>query len=190
MIAQAVTGNSSMLPANPTHRCRGTTIASHAALVLLVLPALLLQSAFAEPGARHQPGESLLIRTRAGDEHELRVYLAVTNEQRARGLMFVKSLPIDAGMLFVYQQPRMISMWMKNTYIPLDMLFIDQAGRIVHIQENTTPHSRENISSRQPARAVLEINGGLAHRLGIAVGDLVIHSTLASDAASQSSETD
>lgn len=158
-------------------------------LAALLLATMALAPALAAANAKHEPASSLAVRTVAGDKHLFRVYLAQTSEQRARGLMFVKSLPPDAGMLFVYGQPRMISMWMKNTFIPLDMLFIEQGGRIVHITENTTPHSLDSISSTRPALAVLEVNGGTVSRLGIRVGDTVLHPALANDEASRSNET-
>lgn len=118
---------------------------------------------------------SLAIETAAGSLERFTVFMAEQNAQRARGLMFVTEMPDDVGMLFVYPQERRISMWMKNTLIPLDMLFVDGAGTVVHVAENATPGSLATISSEQPARAVLEINGGLAQRLGIERGDRVRH---------------
>jgi uncharacterized protein len=110
--------------------------------------------------------------------HVFRVWLADTPQRQAQGLMFVRSLPDLRGMLFAYQQPRPISMWMKNTYIPLDMVFIDAHGRIQQIVEQTTPHSLDLIRSKDPAFAVLEIAGGEAQRLGIRPGQLVSHPAL------------
>jgi len=82
------------------------------------------------------------------------------------------------GMLFVHESPKPMSMWMKNTYIPLDMVFIDGDGRIEQIVEQTTPHSLAIISSREPALAVLEIAGGEAKRLGLHPGQTVLHAAL------------
>ena len=96
------------------------------------------------------------------------------NEQ-ARGLMFRPALPADAGMLFVFDPPRPASFWMRNTMIPLDMIFIDDAGRIESIAERTDPYSERASSSRGDVRAVLEINGGLSRELGIGPGTQVIH---------------
>jgi uncharacterized protein len=110
--------------------------------------------------------------------HVIRVWLADTPQRQAQGLMFVRSLPDLRGMLFVHPQPRPISMWMKNTYIPLDMVFIDAQGRIQQVVEQTTPHSVELIQSRSPALAVLEIAGGEARRLGIRPGQFVSHPAL------------
>ena len=109
---------------------------------------------------------------------EFQVWLADTPQRQSQGLMFVRSLPPSRGMLFVHDQPTPMSMWMKNTYIPLDMVFIDGHGRILQIVEQTTPHSLDLIRSREPALAVLEIAGGEAQRLGIHAGQLVKHAAL------------
>jgi uncharacterized protein len=111
-------------------------------------------------------------------KHVFKVWLADTPQRQAQGLMFVRSLPDLRGMLFAYPQPKAISMWMKNTYIPLDMVFIDDHGRIQQIVEQTTPHSLDLIRSDQPALAVLEIAGGEARRLGIHAGQHVRHPAL------------
>lgn len=105
--------------------------------------------------------------------HRFDVWIADTPERQAQGLMFVRDLAPDTGMLFVHDAPREVSMWMKNTYIPLDMLFIDRSGRIVRIARDTTPHSLESIHSGAPVTQVLEIAGGEAARRGIDVGDRV-----------------
>ena len=106
-------------------------------------------------------------------DHRFSVEVARTPRQQAQGLMFRRRLGADAGMLFVYVSQEITSMWMKNTLIPLDMLFIDRAGRIVHIVERTIPRSTATISSRRPAAAVLELNAGTVSRLGIKPGDRV-----------------
>ncbi len=110
--------------------------------------------------------------------HVFQVWLADTPQRQAQGLMFVRSLPELRGMLFVHSEPRVLSMWMKNTYIPLDMLFIGPRGRIQQIVEQTTPHSLETIRSNEPAVAVLEIAGGEARRLGLHAGQVVSHPAL------------
>jgi hypothetical protein len=107
---------------------------------------------------------------------QFQVWLADTPARQAQGLMFVRSLPRLRGMLFVHESPRPVGMWMKNTFIPLDMLFIDAQGRVQQIVENTTPHSLDVIRSKLPALAVLEIAGGEARRLGIQPGQRVRHS--------------
>lgn len=119
--------------------------------------------------------DSLVIRTAEGAEHRFVVELATSPEQRARGLMYRERLAPDAGMLFVYRPVQEVAMWMRNTAIPLDMLFIAADGRIVRVVERTVPYTLATISSGQPVRAVLEINGGSSRRLGIALGDRVVH---------------
>jgi len=106
------------------------------------------------------------------------VWLADSPSRQAQGLMFVRALPDLRGMLFVHESPKPISMWMKNTYIPLDMVFIDAHGRIQQIVEQTTPHSLDIIRSNEPALAVLEIAGGEATRLGLRPGQQVTHPAL------------
>lgn len=101
------------------------------------------------------------------------VEIARTDGERSQGLMFRRFLPANAGMLFDFEQTRSIAMWMKNTFIPLDMLFIDEAGEVVYIAERTVPKSLATISAPQPVRYVLELNGGTADRLGLSVGDRV-----------------
>jgi len=104
------------------------------------------------------------------------VELAVTERQQSQGLMFRRSMAANAGMLFDYGALKQIQMWMKNTYIPLDMIFIDSNGKVINIVERTIPESLIIISSRGRARAVLELNSGTASRLGIKKGDRVVHS--------------
>ena len=95
--------------------------------------------------------------------------------EQARGLMFVEELPQFSGMLFVNEAPRPTAFWMKNTLIPLDMLFIDASGRVETLHENATPLSEESIFGGQAIFAVLEINGGLARKLGIGEGSELRH---------------
>src|ERR1700731_1756742 len=107
--------------------------------------------------------------------HRFKVELAKTPAQMTQGLMFRTSLPPDAGMLFDYRQPTAATMWMRNTLIPLDMLFVDAQGRIVNIHERAVPQSLDVIAAAEPVRAVIELNGGTATRLGIEPGDRVVH---------------
>ncbi len=93
-----------------------------------------------------------------------------TAAERAEGLMFRESLPKFSGMLFVYETPQPVAFWMKNTLIPLDMLFFDGAGRLVAIKENAQPHDETPVFGGREVRYVLEINGGLARSLGIGAG--------------------
>jgi uncharacterized protein len=125
------------------------------------------------------PSNELTIGDGKKTRHVFKVWLADTPQRQAQGLMFVRSLPDLRGMLFAYPQSKPLSMWMKNTYIPLDMVFIDEHGRIQQIVEQTTPHSLEIIRSKDPARAVLEIAGGESKRLGIHPGQQVVHPALA-----------
>jgi uncharacterized membrane protein (UPF0127 family) len=110
-----------------------------------------------------------------GKAHIFKVELANTPESRNQGLMHRRSMPTDAGMLFDFGVEGRVSMWMKNTLIPLDMLFIDSNGKIVNIAERTVPHSLESVPAAKPIRFVLELNGGTASRLGIRPGDQVKH---------------
>jgi uncharacterized membrane protein (UPF0127 family) len=152
-----------------------------AAMVLLL--ALLAPGAgFAQVGPLEDlakfPSGKLEIRDGKKVRHVFQVWLADTPPRQAQGLMFVRSLPELRGMLFVHPEPRAISMWMKNTYIPLDMVFIGPNGKIQQIVEQTTPHSLDTIRSREPALAVLEIAGGEARRLGLHAGQVVSHPAL------------
>ena len=107
--------------------------------------------------------------------HVFAVEMASTPAEQARGLMDRRGLPEGQGMLFDFHHEQPLSFWMKNTYIPLDMIFIRGDGRILRIAENTMPLSEALIPSGGPVRAVLEVNGGTAKKLGIAPGDRVAH---------------
>jgi uncharacterized protein len=117
----------------------------------------------------------LTIETRHNIKHKFKVELAITEEEQEKGLMFRTSLAQDAGMLFYMGKERVISMWMRNTMIPLDMLFIDKNGLIIKIEKNTTPYSLNSLSSGNPASAVLELNGGISDRLALEAGDKVYY---------------
>ena len=107
--------------------------------------------------------------------HEFLVEKAKTERQQSQGLMFRRRLASNGGMLFLFPAVKVLKMWMKNTYLPLDMLFINADGRIVNIVQRTVPGSLETISSVEPAMAVLEVNGGTTSRLKIQKGDRVRH---------------
>src|SRR5689334_64609 len=107
--------------------------------------------------------------------HRFKVELAETPAQMTQGLMFRTSLAPDAGMLFDYKQPTAATMWMRNTLIPLDMLFVDAQGVIVNIHQRAVPQSDDVTAAAAPVRAVIELNGGTAARLGIEPGDRVMH---------------
>jgi len=130
----------------------------------------------AQQGLASFDRDSLVLRTADGAERDFEVELAVSPQQQSQGLMYRHSLAADAGMLFIYRPAREVSMWMRNTVVPLDMLFIAEDGVIVKVVERTVPLSLTPISSDERVRAVLEINGGMAERLGIRPGDRVIHS--------------
>lgn len=119
--------------------------------------------------------ETPLVIEASGGRFEFQVELAVSPEQRSQGLMFREELAEDRGMLFDFGTSQRASMWMRNTYVPLDMLFIDTDGRIAQIVTNTQPLSDAVIASREPVRAVLELRAGVTARLGIEPGDRVIH---------------
>ena len=109
----------------------------------------------------------------AEDTHHFIVELAKTPTEKRQGLMYRSSLPIDQGMLFLFKKPKKLTMWMKNTNIPLDMLFISSDGKVDQVTPNTTPHSLSYISSKSPVIAVLEINAGLSEKYGIKAGDRI-----------------
>lgn len=165
------------LPAEPARQ------ALHAWILALAL-ALPGAVALAQTGPIEDlaafPLDKLEIHDGKKVKHVFQVWLADTPNRKSQGLMFVRDLPDLRGMLFVHDRPRDISMWMKNTYIPLDMVFIDQRGRIQQIIEHATPHSLDLIRSDKPALAVLEIAGGEARRLGIHTGQRVTHPALVS----------
>ena len=104
------------------------------------------------------------------------VELAVNNEERQRGLMFRKGIELSNGMLFVYDRPQSVSFWMKNTSIPLDIIFADEAGLITKIFENARPFSTASIFGGYDVQYVLEINAGLTKSLGIKTGGFIKHS--------------
>lgn len=107
-----------------------------------------------------------------------RVELADTAAERAKGLMFRNHMPSAAGMLFVYDQPQHAVFWMENTAIPLDMIFADAAGRVTRVHSGAQPFDRTPIDGGEGVRFVLEINGGLAERLGIAPGAELRHTAI------------
>ncbi len=111
--------------------------------------------------------------THAGGRDTLTVWIADTSARQQQGLMFVRRMPADRGMLFPQQRPRPMTMWMKNTYLPLDMVFIGEDGRITGIAADAHPLSEALIESPGPVSAVLELNAGEARRRGIKAGDRV-----------------
>ena len=121
------------------------------------------------------PRSTLTVHAANGEGHVFRIWIADSPERQQQGLMFVRDLPADEGMLFVNRESRPASMWMKNTFIPLDMLFIDSRGRVIRIFERTVPQSLATLSVDSAIKAVLEIRGGESARRGLRVGDRVAH---------------
>lgn len=111
------------------------------------------------------------------------VTVADDSALRAQGLMHVDSMPQMAGMLFIYDQPQTVAFWMRNTLIPLDMLFADPDGLILHVHENAVPLDETPIPGGDGVQFVLEINGGMAARLGISAGDVMSHPDIGSPCA-------
>jgi uncharacterized protein len=110
-----------------------------------------------------------------GRRHRFTVEMADTDERRTLGLMHRRTMAPDAGMLFDFKRDGPVSMWMRNTLIPLDMLFMDRTGLVTHIHERAVPMSEAIIESNGSVRAVLELNGGTVQRLGLKIGDRLIH---------------
>jgi uncharacterized protein len=147
--------------------------------LLFVLPVLLAilaagRAGDAQPAKSQANAGAVVTIVSANGKHRFTVELAETPAQMERGLMFRRELAPDAGMLFDFKTPTMATMWMRNTLIPLDMLFVDGQGRIVNIHERAVPQSDAIIAAAAPVRAVIELNGGTAARLGIRPGDRVL----------------
>ena len=117
----------------------------------------------------------LTIVTATGNKHHFTLEVAQTPEQLERGLMFRDSMPANAGMLFLLGDEEIASFWMRNTFLPLDMIFIAKDGRITNIHRNAAPGSTAIISSTALVTAVLEVNGGITQKLGIHAGDRILH---------------
>src|SRR5258708_4947570 len=135
-------------------------------VLMLTLPALAQRPITYEK-------DTLVVETASGARHSFNIELAVTPDQMAQGLMYRRQMAADAGMLFIYPAPQPTAFWMKNTLIPLDMLFIAADGHILNIAERTIPLTETPIPSAGPIKAVLELNGGTSARLGIKPGDRV-----------------
>jgi uncharacterized protein len=136
------------------------------------------RSAGCTPGETHEASPAGLEQIElciesGGKTRAFTVEVAATSPQQARGMMFRTELADNRGMLFPFTEPRVASFWMKNTVIPLDIIFIRSDGRIENIAENTIPYSTDPVVSTAPVTAVLELRGGLTGELGIAAGDKV-----------------
>lgn len=137
-------------------------------LLLLAAPAQALQQ------PQSLPVEPLAIEAADGALHDFTVEIAATPAEHAIGMMYRTEMPADHGMLFEFAETRQAGFWMKNTFLPLDLLFIRRNGRIANIEQGI-PHNLDTIRSRGQVIAVLELNAGTAERLGIEAGDLVRH---------------
>jgi uncharacterized protein len=140
----------------------------------LWIAAVIAFCAFSGFSAQAANFETLEIATKSGVQ-VFSVEIATTEEEKTTGLMYRKELADGKGMLFDFSPEQQVSMWMKNTYIPLDMIFIRPDGRILRIAENTEPLSTKIIASGGLAKGVLEVIGGTAKKYGIAPGDRVAH---------------
>jgi uncharacterized membrane protein (UPF0127 family) len=141
---------------------------------LRVIALLLLLAV--DPAARLRAAElqTLAVITK-NTTHQFMVEVALTEAEQARGLMYRRELPMGFGMLFGFVRQQPVSFWMKNTYVPLDIIFIRADGRIRRIVANTKPLSERRIASGGPVRGVLEVLAGSAERLNIRPGDRVVH---------------
>lgn len=131
--------------------------------------------ASAEASALTFDKDTFAIEYAGGRRDTFDVELAVSPEQQAYGFMDRPGLSRDAGMLFPFQPSKQVTFWMKDTRIPLDIIFMDDTGRIIKIAKQAKPFDMTKIDSEQPVRAVLELNGGEADRRGIQVGDRGVH---------------
>jgi uncharacterized protein len=143
-------------------------------MMSLVAASAVLAAFYTAPAAQAASVQPLEIATKSGVQ-VFSVEMATTEEEKQTGLMYRKELPDGKGMLFDFSPEQQISMWMKNTYVSLDMIFIRADGRILRIAENTEPLSTKIISSGGLARGVLEVVAGTAQKYGIKPGDRVAH---------------
>lgn len=151
------------------------SLRAHAGIFVALLVGLLVGFG---PARADATLESVTFETAAGPR-AFSVEVMRTDAERARGLMFRRYLPPDRGMLFLFDREQIVAMWMKNTYIPLDMVFVGRDGRVVSIAADTEPMSEAVVSSAGPASAVVELNAGAAARIGLKPGDRVRHPALA-----------
>jgi uncharacterized membrane protein (UPF0127 family) len=143
------------------------------ALALAAALAWAAAATLARP-ALADPLEALTISTQTGD-HAFSVEIAATPATRERGLMNRRFMPMDRGMLFEFERDSPVAFWMKNTYIPLDMVFIARNGAVTRIVDRAEPFSETPIPSGGPCAAVLELDGGVAAQIGLKTGDMVRH---------------
>ncbi len=145
------------------------------ACAVLCAAAARAQDAAPEPLSAF-PQSLLAIRTAAGNVVNFKIWTADSPRREEQGLMFIREMDEHAGMLFAFPGNQQPTMWMKNTYLSLDLLFIDARGRINYIAAQATPLSLDIIQSPKPSYAVLELKGGACDHLGIKIGDTVVYS--------------
>lgn len=129
----------------------------------------------APPVRQNVKQDRITIRTQAGKDLKFNVELAITPQEQAAGLMFRTFMAEDSGMLFLFNNVAQRSFWMKNTLIPLDILFITRDGEIHHIHHRAKPQDLTKITSTRPSYAVLELKGGMAETLGLTEGDTILY---------------
>lgn len=142
---------------------------------VVVLAALCLATGQVDSPLYRLESSALKVRTMEGAEIQMTTVVVADGEQQRRGLMFVRHLPVNQSLLFVYNRLSNVTFWMKNTYVALDLVFIQRKGVIVDIIRDTVPLSTEKLVSDQDVIAVLELNAGLCKKLGIEIGDVVEH---------------
>lgn len=145
--------------------------------------ALAIVMAFSSPAWSGECAEDQVFLKGDWGQARFTVEVADDDRERAQGLMNRESLPRASGMLFVYPRPRMAGFWMKNTLIPLDMIFLDKTGTVTHIHHEAIPHDETPIIGGDNVLAVLEINGGLARQMGIETGSRMRHPAFDVDVA-------
>jgi len=146
-----------------------------AAALLAISATTLAQSAPPEPLSAF-PQSLLAVKTQSGKVVNFKIWEADTPGREEQGMMFVREMDIHTGMLFMFPENKRVSMWMKNTFVSLDLLFIDAQGKIDYIAKSATPRSETIIGPPTPEYAVLELKGGACEQFGIKIGDRVIHS--------------
>ncbi len=157
------------------HRGRARAFSTLLASFLLFLFAAAFVATASAQTKDEKNLETLILHTRQGAIHSINIELAATPAEQSRGLMFRTRLPAKHGMLFLHDPPQRVVMWMKNTYLSLDMVFFDDEGKVVQIVEGTTPLSLARIRSSQPIAAVLELAAGSVRTLSLAKGDRAEH---------------
>jgi len=158
---------------------RGRRAAVSAAVLLLLLPLVMPSTGHGADASSAMPlstfpREPIAVETRSARRYVFEAWRAETPAQREQGLMFVKSMGDDEAMIFVYEPAQYVAMWMKNTLLPLDMLFVDERGCVVTVKQHAQPGSLATIDSKAPVALVVELNGGTVAGRDIRVGDRVV----------------